>query len=330
MIDIHLHLDGSLSREDFVYLAKKNNISLGEDFPKNIVVPNNCNSLDEYLKRFDLPCSLLQDEESISYAFKSLIDRLYDLGYIYAEIRFAPQLHTLKNLNEKEVILSAIKGLESGLKGKENFDANIILCLMRHASHETNRKTIDAAIEINHPKIVAIDLAGGEKINKTIDYLSTFEIAAKAGLNIIIHAGEACGNESIIDATKLHAKRIGHGVHLSLDKQNIEYIKSKNLVFEFCPTSNLQTKSLLRYEDVPLKQFIDNGLKVTINADNMTVSDTDVIKEFKHLYKTFKLSKQDVKDLLYNSIDGAFLKDKSTYKKLIDERIDKFYKLIIS
>lgn len=330
MIDIHLHLDGSLSREDFVYLAKKNNISLGEDFPKNIVVPNECNSLDEYLKRFDLPCSLLQDEESISYAFKSLIDRLYDLGYIYAEIRFAPQLHTLKNLNEKEVILSAIKGLESGLKGKENFDANIILCLMRHASHETNRNTIDAAIEINHPKIVAIDLAGGEKINKTIDYLPTFEIAAKAGLNIIIHAGEACGNESIIDATKLHAKRIGHGVHLSLDKQNIEYIKRKNLVFEFCPTSNLQTKSLHRYEDVPLKQFIDNGLKVTINADNMTVSDTDVIKEFKHLYKTFKLSKQEVKDLLYNSIDGAFLKDKNIYKKLIDERIDKFYKLIIS
>lgn len=330
MIDIHLHLDGSLSREDFVYLAKKNNVSLGEDFPKNIVVPNNCNSLDEYLNRFDLPCSLLQDEESISYAFKSLIDRLYDLGYIYVEIRFAPQLHTLKNLNEKEVILSAIKGLESGLKGKENFDANIILCLMRHASHETNRKTIDVAIEINHPKIVAIDLAGGEKINKTIDYLPTFEIAAKAGLNIIIHAGEACGNESIIDATKLYAKRIGHGVHLSLDKQNIEYIKSKNLVFEFCPTSNLQTKSLLSYEDVPLKQFIDNGLKVTINADNMTVSDTDVIKEFKHLYKTFKLSKQEVIDLLYNSIDGAFLKDKNTYKKLIDERIDKFYKLIIS
>lgn len=330
MIDLHLHLDGSLSIEDFLYLSKKNNIPLGEDFPNNTVVPLNCSSLQEYLLRFDLPCSLLQDEESISYAFKSLVNRLYNLGYIYAEIRFAPQLHTLKGLDEERVILSAIKGLEEGLINKQNFDANIILCLMRHASHETNIKTVDAAIRINNPKIVAIDLAGGEKINQTIDYLPEFEIAAKGGLNIIIHAGEACGNESILDAIKLGAMRIGHGVHLSLDKENIEHIKRHNLVFEFCPTSNLQTKSLNTYENVPLRQFMENGIKVCINADNMTVSDTNVIEEYRHLYKTFKLSKEDVKTLLYTSIDGAFIKEKDEYKKLIDERIDEFYNQIIN
>ena len=62
MIDLHLHLDGSLGLEDFKYLAERNHISLGDDFPKNVRVPEGCTSLEEYLTRFDLPCSLLQDE----------------------------------------------------------------------------------------------------------------------------------------------------------------------------------------------------------------------------------------------------------------------------
>jgi adenosine deaminase len=66
MIDLHLHLDGSLSIEDFKYLSKRNGVSLGDEFPKNIYVPDDCKSLEEYLTRFDLPCSLLQDEFSYS------------------------------------------------------------------------------------------------------------------------------------------------------------------------------------------------------------------------------------------------------------------------
>ena len=89
MIDLHLHLDGSLSDEDFLYLAKKEGISLGDDFPNNIYVPYDCPSLEVYLERFNLPLLLMQSSENISFAAQSLVKRLYNLGYIYAEIRFA-------------------------------------------------------------------------------------------------------------------------------------------------------------------------------------------------------------------------------------------------
>lgn len=332
MIDLHLHLDGSLSKEDFIYLANKNNVKLDENFPSNIKVNSDCASLEEYLEKFDLPCSLLQDKESIIYAVKSLVKRLSDLNYIYAEIRFAPLLHLQKGLTQKDVIIAALEGLKEGLKSTPNFDANLILCCMRQVSDKTNIETIEAALEIDDAKIVAIDLAGPEAFRPTKQFENVFQKIHNSKLNLIIHAGEACGSESVIEAISLGAKRIGHGVHLSLDKETINYVNENRIFFEFCPTSNLQTKSLKTYNDVPLKQFLDNGVRVTINSDNMTVSDTDVYKEFSYMVKTFNLSMDDVLKLLCTSIDASFLKEKEKQEKIraLFNKISSFYDKISS
>lgn len=332
MIDLHLHLDGSLGLEDFKYLAEKNHISLGDDFPKNVRVPEGCTSLEEYLTRFDLPCSLLQDEFSIAYAVTSLVNRLYNSGYIYAEIRFAPQLHTLKGMSQEDVVIAAISGLEFALKEKEGFDANLILCCMRQSPVEINMPTIELADKYRSKKVVSVDLAGPEAYLTGDHYTELFDEAKRRNLNIIIHAGEACGSDEVIRAIDLlHAQRIGHGVHLELTPENVRKIIEKRVVFEFCPTSNLQTTSLPDYKSVPLKEFDRYGIMVTINSDNMTVSDTDVLKEFKHLYKEFNLQKHEVRHYLTNSIYASFA-DPSTKMMLLNElnkKIDNFYDLII-
>ena len=125
------------------------------------------------------------------------------------------------------------------------------------------------------------------------------------------------------------ATRIGHGVHLDLDK-DAERVVKENICFEFCPTSNLQTKSLKTYKNVPLLEFMEKGIAVTINSDNMTVSDTDVYQEFSHLYQTFKLTKQQVKQLLTNSINYSFASSETKKKlhQLLEQKIDSFYSKI--
>jgi len=332
MIDLHLHLDGSLSLEDFKYLAERNHVSLGDDFPKNVRVPEGCKSLEEYLTRFDLPCSLLQDEFSIAYVVTSLVNRLYNSGYIYAEIRFAPQLHTLKGMSQENAVIAAISGLNFALKDKVGFDANLILCCMRQASDEINMETIKLADKYRAKKVVSVDLAGPEKFHTGDFYTPLFDEAKRLNLNIIIHAGEACGSDEVIRAVDLlHAQRIGHGVHLELNRENVKKMVEKRITFEFCPTSNLQTTSLPEYKSVPLKEFDKYGIAVTINSDNMTVSNTDVLKEYRHLYKEFNLQKYEVRHLLTNSINASFT-DSNTKSMLLNElnkKIDNYYDLII-
>ena len=330
MIDLHLHLDGSLSLEDFKYLAERNHVDLGENFPKNVYVPNDCKSLEEYLTRFDLPCSLLQDEFSIAYVTASLVNRLYNAGYIYAEIRFAPQLHTNKGLTQMDAALAALDGLESALKECEGFEANLILCCMRHAEESVNIETIEVAHKLKGTRVVAVDLAGAEALHPCSYYKNVFDLAKKYGLNITIHGGEATGSDEVMMALDNGAKRIGHGVHLKVNSPDGDRCVACRTCFEFCPTSNLQTKSLKSYSDVPLRAFMEKGIDVTINSDNMTVSNTDVYQEFAHLYQTFNLSKRDVYQLLKNSIKHAFidLELKNRLLVKLDERIDKFYSQI--
>ena len=332
MIDLHLHLDGSLSIEDFKYLASRNGVDLGKNFPKNIYVPNDCKSLEEYLERFDLPLQLLQDEFSIAYAVNSLVDRLYKMGYVYAEIRFAPQLHARKGLTQEDAVISALAGLRNALKNKTDFDANLILCCMRQADYETNRETAVLASKYKNQKVVCLDMAGPEAFHTGDFYKDIFDEAEANGTNIIIHAGEACGSEEVLRAVDLlHAKRIGHGVHLDLTMDNIRKMQEKRIAFEFCPTSNLQTTSLPNYESVPLRKFDQYGLLVTVNSDNMTVSDTTVLDEFRHLFRAFKLTKQEVKHLLYNSLEAAFIPIEERFKlqRVVDSRIDKYYEEIV-
>ena len=330
MIDLHLHLDGSLSEQDILYLAKKDGIDLGKEFPNNIYVPFDCPSLEVYLQRFALPGKLLQSKENLAHVTRSLVCRLYKMGYIYAEIRFAPQLHVEKGLTQMDAVLAALDGLKQGLKECPEFEANLILCCMRHAPEAVNMETIEVANKLKGTRVVAVDLAGAEALHPCSYYKNVFDLAKKYELNITIHGGEATGSDEVMMALDNGAKRIGHGVHLDVMGKDGDRVYKERTCFEFCPTSNLQTKSLKSYKDVPLKEFMKRNIPVTINSDNMTVSNTDVYQEFSHLYQTFSLSKQDVNKLLNNSIDYSFTSEevKKKLRNKLKERIDKFYSQI--
>ena len=327
MIDLHLHLDGSLSPMDCIYLAEKYDIELGDDFPMNLFVPADCPSLEEYLTKFELPLKLLQERNALRFATYSLVTRLAKMGYIYAEIRFAPLLHLQNGMSQLDAAKAALDGLEEGLKEYPDFEVNLILCSMRHASMELNKETIEVARQLKGTRVVAVDLAGAERLHPSSYYKEVFDLAKKYQLNITIHAGEATGSDEIMMAMDNGAMRIGHGVHLSLDEKTIQRVKNNNICFEFCPTSNLQTKSLLKYEDVPLRQFLDNGIAVTINSDNMTVSNVNAISEMRIMKKTFNLSKEEVNDILLNSINHAFISEeiKKKLKEKLANRIDEYY-----
>lgn len=120
LIDLHLHLDGSLSVDDAIHMAAIEGVSIPSDrkeLEKLLVCPDDCESLNDYLKCFDLPVSIMQSRETIAYSVSSLVKRLYAQGLIYAEIRYAPQLHLQKGMTQDEVVAASIEGL----KGKKEW-----------------------------------------------------------------------------------------------------------------------------------------------------------------------------------------------------------------
>lgn len=311
LIELHLHLDGALSIDNCKKIAKIQNMDIPGDVEiNNMMIAKDCKDLNEFLTKFEFPLSLLQTTEGIKNAVKNLQDELLEQGIIYAEIRFAPQLHTRTGLSQEEVIKAAIEGLKKPY--------NLILCCMRGNNYGENIKTIELAKKYLNRGVCAIDLAGAEGLYPTKDYEDIFKYANELGIPFTIHAGEADGPISVYDAIRFGAKRIGHGVRSIEDSNLIKLLKEKNITLEICPTSNICTSIYNEISDIPIKDFIDNGINITINTDDPIICNTNLRKELLLVKNTFNLTDEDLVKLQINAINASFASEE-VKEKLIKE-----------
>lgn len=316
-VELHCHLDGSISPYTIELLAKKEKRKLMENWREKISVNADCTSLTEYLKCFNLPLSFLKTGESFFTAVKNLLCEAAKEQVMYMEIRFAPMLSVTKNLSGEEIIEAAVEGLKSAKK-EFNIGGNLILCCMRNHGERENEEVIRLAKKYYGRGVCAVDLAGDESAYATDRFKKIFEDAKYSGIPYTIHAGECGRAEEVSMALAMGAKRIGHGIAMKGRKNLQEICQKGNIGIELCPTSNLQTKAVEYFEEYPIQEFVNAGLLVSINTDNRTVSNTTLTKELWNIWERFGI-KPEI--LTWNAIASSFAEEeekRTMYQKLKD------------
>ena len=307
-IDLHLHLDGAITVDIAKKLASLQKIKLPTNDDKKLeallTVKEDCRNLDDFLNCFGLPVSLLQTYEGIREAVKLVADNIQKQGVIYAEFRFAPQLFTKKGMSQKEVIEAALEGIKlTSLK------VNLILCFFRQGNnHAENLETLELAKKYlkKDGGVVALDIAGSEKLFPNPNFKDLFVKAKEYGIPFTMHAGEALGAESVRQAIEFGSSRIGHGVRAYEDPEVVQLLKDREIPLEVCPTSNFQTCALEDMDKYPFLDFLEKGLKVTLNTDDMGIEGTYLAKEFENMEKKYNLTYEQKKTILLNSVNAAF------------------------
>ena len=317
LIDLHLHLDGSLSLASVRDLAQLQNIAVEPDDEKllnMLQVGPDCRDLNEYLEKFAFPCSLLQKPEAITRSVENLRRELKEQGLLYAEIRFAPQLHTLQGLTQHQVVEAAVKGLKT-----DGVRANLILCCMRgDGNREENLETVRLTAEFLGKGVCAADLAGAEALFATGMFEDVFALARELGIPYTIHAGEAAGPESVYKALEFGALRLGHGVRSVEDPALLEHLAREGVTLELCPTSNLNTSIFPCIEAYPLVPLMEAGVRVTVNTDNTTVSGVSLRSEWEKVITAFHLTPEQIGSLQKNAAEAIFA-DAATKKWLLEK-----------
>lgn len=324
-IDLHAHLDGSVTVDIAKKLAALQNIALPTDNDEELLallsVPDSCESLNDFLRCFELPGRLMQTPEGLQNAVTLVLENMAQDGVIYAELRFAPQFHTLGGMTQEQAVQAAVAGLKNA-----PIPGNLILCCMRGEGNEkANEETLALAKKylVKDHGVTAMDLAGAEALFPTVNYLGLFEEAKEAGIPYTIHAGEADGPESVRTAIQTGTKRIGHGVRSMEDEAVMELIREKGITLEMCPTSNRQTHAILDMKQYPLVRFLESGIRVTVNTDDMGIERTCLSKEFDYLKREFGLTEEQQKQVVLNAADAAFASEET--KKMLREKILKVY-----
>lgn len=299
-VELHCHLDGSLSLE-FLKERLQMDVSLSQ-----VQAGWQCRNLGEYLEKFDLPLLALQDREGLKEAGYDLIRSVADENVRYIEVRFAPLLSVHESFGTEQVIESVLEGLE---KGKKEFQVeyNVIVCAMRHHSLSDNLAMIRAARQFLGEGVCAADLAGNEAAYPMSDFLELFREVKKLDMPFTIHAGECGSARNIADAVEAGASRIGHGIAMKGDADVRRLCKEKGIGIEMCPISNLQTKAIGDIREYPMNLFLEEGLFVTVNTDNRTVSGTTITNELKFIQKNCGVDDTAVLDMMKNAVRVSFV-----------------------
>jgi adenosine deaminase len=328
--DLHVHLDGSLRLETIIDLARIHGVELPSTDPAELGramnLGQNCGSLVEYLKAFDVTLRVMQHEDALFRVAYELAEDAARENVRYMEVRYAPMLHTRRGLKLTSVVEAVLAGLRAA-HDAFGTESNVIVCGIRNISPESSLEMAELAVAYKGRGVVGFDLAGAEYDNPAKHHRKAFQLVRDNNINTTIHAGEAYGPESIAQA--LHvcgAHRIGHGVRLRENGDLLHYINDHRIPLECCPSSNVQTGAVRDLASHPLKLYFDLGLRVTVNTDNRLVTDTTVSHELWHCHTQMGLGLNDIKTIIVGGFKSAFLPFhvKQAYLRKVTEELTRF------
>ena len=309
--DLHVHLDGSLRIQTILDLAREQGVQLPGDSVEAlrpfVEMGDDCASLVEYLKAFDVALSVMQTYGALVRTAFELAEDAARENVRYMEVRYSPILHQRRGMTLHSIVQAVLEGLAKAEKSY-SIKTGVILCGIRHIGPDLSNRLADLTVAFKNKGVVGFDLAGAEEDFPAKKHRDAFSRVLANNINCTLHAGEAYGPESIHQAIHLcGAHRIGHGVRLIEDGDLLNYVNDHRIPLECCPSSNVQTKAVQKMQDHPIRLFYDLGLRVTVNTDNRMVTHTTVSEEYQVLHEQLGFTLDEIKELIIMGFKSAFL-----------------------
>jgi adenosine deaminase len=318
---LHDHLDGGLRPATIVELARETGYDgLPTTDPEELrhVISRgaNRNDLVLYLETFAHTVAVMQTREALERVAAECAEDLADDGVVYAEIRFAPELHRERGLTLDEVVEAVLAGFERGSRGR-GLTVRVLCSAMRQRA--LGHEIAQLALRHRDAGVCGFDIAGPEAGHPPSRHLDAFSLVMKESFHITIHAGEAFGLPSIHEALTLcGAERLGHGVRIIDDigvgpdgsprlGRLAAFVRDLRVPLEMCPSSNVHVGAVPSLGEHPIGLLAKLRFRVTVNTDNRLMSETTLSNEFSRMNETFGWELPDIRWATINAMKSAFL-----------------------
>jgi adenosine deaminase len=317
---LHDHLDGGLRPATVVELASQTGYrglpttDVGE-LSRWMTGAAQRGNLELYLEAFQHTVGVMQTRDALIRVAAECAEDLAADGIVYAEVRFAPELHVSRGLDLDQVVDAVLDGFRRGSEGR-GITVYALLTAMRTAARSL--EIAELAVRHRDAGVAGFDIAGAEAGSPPSRHLDAFQYVARENFHITIHAGEGFGLPSIWEALQwCGAERLGHGVRIIDDIKAAGdgsatlgrlagYVRDRRIPLEMCPTSNVQTGAAASIADHPIGLLRALSFRVTVNTDNRLMSGVSLSSEFAALAEAFGYGWADIEWLTINAMKSAF------------------------
>ncbi|MBL8306537.1 MAG: adenosine deaminase [Rubrivivax sp.] len=309
---LHEHLDGGLRVGTLYELLHERGIALPAPDAASLALWFDANahagSLVKYLEGFALTVEAMSSPAAMErVAFEAAEDARED-GAVLAEFRIAPLLFESHGVPGE----AAVEALLSGL-AKSSLPTGLIVCAMRHLPVAETERAARLALRYQGRGVVAFDLAGAEFGHPPSEHASALKLVRDAGLGMTLHAGEADAAERVVEAARLGARRIGHGVHLvdglrdPARRALVDEIIERGVHLEVCPTSNVHTGAAKSVATHPITALWRAGVSLSYHTDNRLMSFLTHTEEAATLLAETPLVEEDLLAMAAEAARHSFL-----------------------
>ncbi len=333
---LHDHLDGGVRPATVVDLAAETGHELPTTDPDELGAWFRAaawsGSLERYIDTFVHTAGVMQTVEGLRRVAREAVLDLAADGVVYAESRFAPELHTERGLSLEQVVDAVLEGYDEGMRAAAAAGHRIVVRGLLTAMRQRDRwdEVAGLAVAFRDRGVVGFDLAGPELGFPAERHAKAFDLVRDAWLPATVHAGEADGLGSIAGALRVGACRLGHGMRIGDDIRGGElgtlahWVRDRQVPLEICPSSNVHTGAAPSVAEHPVTHLLRLGFAVTVNTDNRLQSGTSMSAEFAALVEHAGWTLADLRQVTLTAAHHAFVHEDAR-TALIDEIITPGY-----
>ncbi len=309
---LHDHLDGSLRPATLLELLRARGLPSPAPDADSLVAWFDANahagSLVKFLEGFALTVAAMATPEAMErVAYEAAEDARAD-GALLAEFRIAPLLFEDHGVPGDVAVEALLAGLN-----RSPLPSGLIVCAMRHLPPEETVRAVELALRFQGRGVVGFDLAGPEAGFPPAMHDRALAMAREAGLPLTLHAGEADAAERVLEAARLGARRIGHGVRLvdaladPARRALVDEAKDRGLHLEVCPTSNVHTGAASSVGTHPITALWQAGVSLSYHTDNRLMSCVTHSQEAQALLAHTPLTAADLLAMAREAARHSFL-----------------------
>lgn len=244
----------------------------------------------------------------------------------YMELRFTPVALSRAERFPLHDVMDWVISSAAEAAAKYGVLVRLIASVNRHESTELAEQVAWLAVEHLDHGMVAIDLAGNEAEFKTEPFYGVIREARQSGLHVTIHAGEWGPAANVREAIEeLGAERVGHGVRVLEDANIVALARERGTAFEVCVTSNYQSGVVDSLETHPLMRMCAEGLNVTINTDDPSISRITLSHEYYTACEELRMPQGELRQRILAAANACFLPDSE--KETLVEQLSKALKI---
>lgn len=301
--ELHVHLEGTMLPQTYARLARRNGI-------EPTVNPDalyHCSDFPSFLRSFLTVIDVLRTPQDFRELAAEYLERASGDGIRHVEFFVSPA--TQRKFVPDLDFVAAIRAIHDAAhtaNRDKGLSSLILIDMVRNLGEEEALLDIDLAQQCRDLGVAGVGLGGDESRFPARDFQRAFARAKKNGLRRTVHAGEAAGPQSIVDAVELlHAERIGHGVAARGQEDVQNLLRDRGVTIDACPTSNELTGAVKKGETHPLKEWLAAGLSVTLGSDDPAFFGASVSDEYEKAAR-LGLSRTDLLKLAKNGFAASF------------------------